>query len=106
MVERNTFRLWTMRATFLALGLATIFIYLLPLQTGPARWPTPDILLALCLAWSKLATRDETRFIPYLNFSGEPKDVDPRAILFRIESLRKEEYPFCIDCRLCFKKEK
>lgn len=52
MVERNTFRLWAMRATFVALGLATIFVCLLPLQTGPARWPTPDILLALCLAWS------------------------------------------------------
>lgn len=52
MVEQNAIRLWSMRGVFLALGLVTMFFHLLPLQTGPGRWPAPDVLLALCLAWS------------------------------------------------------
>lgn len=45
-------RIWIMRLTFIGLALLTVFFRLLPLQTGPARWPAPDVLLALCLAWS------------------------------------------------------
>ncbi|MCJ7871622.1 rod shape-determining protein MreD [Marinovum sp. 2_MG-2023] len=45
-------RLWLMRATFLALAFVAVFLRLLPLETGPARWPAPDVLLALSLAWS------------------------------------------------------
>lgn len=52
MVEQNAMRLWAMRLTFVLLGLGMLFLYLLPLQTGPGRWPAPDVLLALCLAWS------------------------------------------------------
>lgn len=45
-------RLWLMRLTFIGLALITVFLRLLPLETGPSRWPAPDVLLALCLAWS------------------------------------------------------
>lgn len=52
MGEQSALRLWSMRTVFIGLGLMTIFLYLLPLETGPGRWPAPDILLALCLTWS------------------------------------------------------
>ncbi|WP_417525795.1 rod shape-determining protein MreD [Marinovum sp.] len=52
MAENLASRLWLMRLTFLGLALLTIFFRLLPLETGPVRWPAPDVLLALCLAWS------------------------------------------------------
>lgn len=52
MGEQSALRLWSMRTVFVGLGLMTIFLYLLPLETGPGRWPAPDILLALCLTWS------------------------------------------------------
>ena len=43
---------WTGRAIFLAVALGVIFFALLPLETGPPRWAPPDLLLALCFAWS------------------------------------------------------
>lgn len=52
MADDTASRLWLMRLTFLALALSTVFFRLLPLETGPVRWPAPDVLLALCLAWS------------------------------------------------------
>lgn len=52
MAEQSFWHLWMMRAVFLVVGMMTIFVYLLPLETGPGRLPAPDILLALCLTWA------------------------------------------------------
>lgn len=52
MAEAQGAALWLGRATFVALGVAVIFFALLPLDTGVPRWAPPDLLLALCLAWS------------------------------------------------------
>ncbi|MGY3437803.1 MULTISPECIES: rod shape-determining protein MreD [unclassified Marinovum] len=52
MADAPASRVWIMRLTFIGLALITMFFHLLPLQTGPGRWPAPDLLLALCLAWA------------------------------------------------------
>ena len=44
-------RTWPMRAAFVALSLALIFVHLLPLETVPRKWAPPDILLAFAFAW-------------------------------------------------------
>lgn len=49
MVDPVSARLWLRRGLFLAIVLAALFLRLLPL--GPARWPGPDLMLALILAW-------------------------------------------------------
>ncbi len=45
-------RLWTMRALFIALGLAVLLGNLLPLQTLPRGWAGPDLLLLFAMVWS------------------------------------------------------
>ena len=52
MTENSLMRLWFMRAMFVLLSGAVIFVHLIPLQTTPARWPTPDLLLVLGFAWA------------------------------------------------------
>jgi rod shape-determining protein MreD len=52
MAEAQGGALWFGRAVFVALCVAVIFFALLPLDTGVPRWAPPDLLLALCLAWS------------------------------------------------------
>lgn len=41
-----------MRAAFLALSLLVIFFHLLPLDTTPRRWASPDLIVALCFTWA------------------------------------------------------
>lgn len=66
MGEISAGRLWTMRAGFLALVLAVIFFHLIPLDTVPARWAPPDLLLAFTFAWA--VRRPE--FVPPLMVAG------------------------------------
>ena len=52
MNDLSATRLWLMRAAFLLLTLVILFFQLLPLETTPRRWSSPDILLCFALAWS------------------------------------------------------
>ena len=52
MAEQSPPRLWTMRATFVALCLLVIFFHLLPLDTTPRRWAPPDLMVAIAVAWA------------------------------------------------------
>ena len=45
-------RLWSMRATFVALALLILLVDLLPLQTLPRGWAGPDLLFCFAMAWS------------------------------------------------------
>ena len=51
MAERTPTRLLAMRALYVALALAVMFLHLLPLNTAPGRWAGPDLLVALTFAW-------------------------------------------------------
>ena len=51
MAENSVYRLWVMRLVYVLLGLALIFLHLLPLDTLPRGWAGPDLMLALTFAW-------------------------------------------------------
>lgn len=42
---------WAYRLLFLALVVVIVFVRLIPLQTTPASWAMPDLLICLCFAW-------------------------------------------------------
>lgn len=44
-------KVWIMRALYVAIAFALIFLNLLPLQTLPQVWAGPDLILALTFAW-------------------------------------------------------
>ncbi|MGV6846781.1 MAG: rod shape-determining protein MreD [Marinibacterium sp.] len=44
-------RRWPMRAVFILLVLFILFFRLLPLDTVPRKWASPDLITALVLAW-------------------------------------------------------
>ena len=44
-------RLWLMRGAFVVLALAILIYQLLPLDTTPATWAGPDLVLAFACAW-------------------------------------------------------
>ena len=44
-------KIWIFRGIFLLLGLLAIAYPILPLQFVPARWPAPELLFALTMAW-------------------------------------------------------
>ena len=44
-------QIWLYRSLYLLLGLLAIAYPLLPLQFSPERWPAPELLFALTLAW-------------------------------------------------------
>lgn len=52
MAERIVLRRWMLRAAYLACALLVIFLQLLPLDTLPASWTGPDLLLALTLGFA------------------------------------------------------
>ncbi len=52
MNDTSGLRLWTMRATFLAVALIILLGDLLPLQTLPRGWAGPDLLFCFGMAWS------------------------------------------------------
>ena len=52
MSEHQTSRVWLMRACFVILAMATLFVHLLPLSTLPSAWAMPDLLLGFAFAWS------------------------------------------------------
>ena len=51
MVDLLHSTIWRHRAIFVAVALALFFLRLLPLGAEPGRWPGPDLLLCLMLAW-------------------------------------------------------
>lgn len=51
MAENAAYRMWAMRALYVALGLLLVFLHLLPLDTLPRGWAGPDLMLALTFAW-------------------------------------------------------
>ncbi|QBY02481.1 rod shape-determining protein MreD [Rhodophyticola sp. CCM32] len=51
MIDPVTRHIWTYRLLYLALSLVVIAYKLLPLSLGSIGLPSPDILLALTLAW-------------------------------------------------------
>ena len=53
--------IWIGRAVYLAVALGIVFVQLMPVDTEPARWAGPDLLLAITLAW--VARRPE--FVPF-----------------------------------------
>ncbi|WP_456386628.1 rod shape-determining protein MreD [Profundibacter sp.] len=42
---------WAYRLLFLALVVFVVFARLIPMQTTPASWAMPDLLICLCFAW-------------------------------------------------------
>ena len=48
---RATPKIWIYRAIFVLFGLLSIAYPILPLQFTPARWPAPELLFALTMAW-------------------------------------------------------
>ena len=66
MMDPVTTRRWMYRLLLLGLALALIFLHLLPLGSGPALLPTPDLTVALIFAW--VLRRPE--FAPALLIAG------------------------------------
>ncbi|CUH77342.1 hypothetical protein TRM7557_01327 [Tritonibacter multivorans] len=52
MAKTSPTAIWLMRLGFAGVALLVVFFHLLPLNTLPVRWPPPDFLAALCLAWA------------------------------------------------------
>lgn len=52
MNDASGLRLWSMRATFVAVAFVVLLFNLLPLQTLPRGWAGPDLLICFALAWS------------------------------------------------------
>ena len=51
MADSPAARIWIGRAVYLAIAFVIIFLQLLPLDTAPSRWASPDLLLAITLVW-------------------------------------------------------
>ncbi len=51
MNEITPLRRWAKGATFALLAMTIIFVHLLPLDTLPDRWVSPDLLMAFAFAW-------------------------------------------------------
>ncbi|MBS0125247.1 rod shape-determining protein MreD [Thetidibacter halocola] len=66
MAERAASELIGMRLAYLGLVLGILFVNLLPLQTVPAGFAGPDLLVALTLAWA-LRRPD---YVPALSIAG------------------------------------
>lgn len=66
MAERSATRLWSMRALYVAIALAVLFVALLPIDLTPGQIAGPDLLAALTLAWA--ARRPE--HVPALSIAG------------------------------------
>ncbi len=51
MVDPRTLRRWGHRAAFVAISGFALFLYILPMNVGTARWPGPDFVVAFAFAW-------------------------------------------------------
>ena len=51
MAEMTATNRWTMRMVFVAIVALISFMQLLPLNPGPGRFPGPDLLLLVAIAW-------------------------------------------------------
>ena len=51
MVDPHTLHRWSHRILFVAISAFSLFIYILPLHVGTARWPGPDLIVAFAFAW-------------------------------------------------------
>lgn len=52
MVDQSATRIWAMRGAFVLICVFIIFFHLLPLETTPRAWASPDLMVALCFAWA------------------------------------------------------
>ncbi len=50
-MDKHQTHLWFMRGLYVCLAMLVLFFHLLPLDTQPDRWPFPDLLIALTMAW-------------------------------------------------------
>lgn len=51
MIDRITLHRWFYRAVLVTVAVAVLFARLLPVDLGAGRWPGPDLLLVLIMAW-------------------------------------------------------
>lgn len=51
MVDPVTRRRFGFRALFVGLSVLVVFVQILPFQMGNSRWPGPDLVVLLALAW-------------------------------------------------------
>jgi len=51
MAEHAAGRIFALRLVYVALAAGVFYVALLPLDAGPGRWPGPDVLLCLTMAW-------------------------------------------------------
>ncbi|MGB7317061.1 MAG: rod shape-determining protein MreD [Planktotalea sp.] len=87
-------RVWMMRALYIALSLAIIFLHLLPLASAPSTWAPPDWIMALSLAWAM--RRPE--YVPALSVGGivlladllfqRPPGLSAALVVIAAETLR------------------
>lgn len=99
MVETTTSRLWSMRAVYLFLCCAIIFLQLVPLETMPRAWAAPDLLIALSFAWA-LRRPD---FVPALSVAAvmlladfmlhRPPGLMAAAVVLAVQFLKPRSLP-------------
>lgn len=52
MADQSPSTLWLMRALYIVVCGAVVFVYLLPLDIAPRGWAGPDLMLAVTFAWA------------------------------------------------------
>ncbi|PIE13361.1 MAG: rod shape-determining protein MreD [Rhodobacterales bacterium] len=97
MNDLSATRLWLMRIGFALLAMTILFFQLLPLDTTPARFAGPDLLMGFAYAW--VLRRPE--YVPVLLvatlvllgdfFLGRPPGLWSALMLIGFESLRGRE---------------
>lgn len=108
MIDRLTLHRWLYGALLLGLCSLVIFARLLPLEPGPARFPGPDVILAICAAW--VMRRPD--YVPILLVAGiflmtdmlfqRPPGLHTAIVLLALEFLRAREplsrdLPFAVE---------
>lgn len=66
MVERPARVVWALRTAYVGVAALILFFSLIPLETVPRGWASPDILLAVTFAWA-LRRPD---YVPALSIAG------------------------------------
>ncbi len=51
-MDSGVLQIWGMRLLFVLLALLILFFHLLPLNSAPSQWASPDVLVALVFAWA------------------------------------------------------
>jgi rod shape-determining protein MreD len=97
MGDSVTRRIWLYRLLFVIIAGTVLFLQLLPLPVRAGRWPGPDLMLALALAWG-LRRPD---FVPPLLIAGlfllsdfllgRPPGLWAALVVLALEFLRSRE---------------